>query len=274
MTFYIPKFNELIAPANWESVEFISDLHLCESQPKTFLAWKRYMESTTASALFILGDLFEAWIGDDVVRTGINAQSDDLIFEEQCAQVLQAVGQRLDLYVMHGNRDFLIGNRLMQHCHATLLNDPTVLIFQGQRTVLSHGDQLCLSDTQYLKFRSVVRRPEWIHEQLSKPITVRRELARQMRLQSEQAHNISGVSLQNSYQFDVDASAATDWLVATQAKTLIHGHTHQPQNHILRTQQNPDLLRIVLSDWDLDKKDKKAEVLRWQNQEFKRIAWQ
>lgn len=274
MTFYIPKFDELTAPANWESVEFISDLHLSESQPKTFLAWKRYMESTTASALFILGDLFEAWIGDDVVRTGINTQSNDLNFEEQCAKVLQAVGQRLDLYLMHGNRDFLIGNRLMLLCNATILNDPTVLAFQGKRILLSHGDQLCMSDIEYLKFRSVVRQPTWINEQLSKPIAERKELARHMRLQSERVHLHAGISSPNAYQFDVDASAATEWLEAAQAETLIHGHTHQPKNHSLPTHQNQELLRIVLSDWDMDKQVKKAEILRWQNQEFKRIVWQ
>ncbi|HMS27189.1 MAG TPA: UDP-2,3-diacylglucosamine diphosphatase [Burkholderiaceae bacterium] len=269
-----PKLVELIAPANWETVEFISDLHLSETQPKTFLAWQRYMESTTASAVFILGDLFEAWIGDDVVRSDISAQSTDINFEEQCALILQAVGQRLDLYVMHGNRDFLIGHRLMLLCNATLLSDPTVLLFQGQRTLLSHGDQLCLTDTQYLNYRQVVRRPEWIDEQLSKPIEVRRELARHMRLQSEQHHLIDGVAAHNSYQFDVDESAAAAWLIAAQAKTLIHGHTHRPQNHTALTHQKTNLLRIVLSDWDMDKPCKKAEILRWQNQEFKRIAWQ
>lgn len=270
----IPKFDELVAPANWDTVEFISDLHLSETQPKTFLAWKHYMESTTASAVFILGDLFEAWIGDDVVRSDINATTDDLNFEEQCAQVLQAVGQRLDLYLMHGNRDFLMCNRLMLHCHATLLNDPTVLTFEEQRVLLTHGDQLCLSDTQYLTYRSVVRRPEWRSEQLSKPIALRKELARQMRLQSDQAQQILGAASRNSYLVDIDEPAAVDWLLAAQAKTLIHGHTHQPQNHSLPSPQNPSLLRIVLSDWNMDHDNKKAEILRWHNHEFNRVAWQ
>jgi len=274
MTTDIPNIDELIAPTSWESVEFISDLHLSDALPKTFLAWKRYMESTTANAVFILGDLFEAWIGDDVIRTDKVTHTSELNFEEQCAKVMQATGQRLDLYLMHGNRDFLVGHRLLSHCNATLLNDPTVLIFQDQRALLSHGDQLCLSDTQYMQYRSVVRQAKWIDEQLSKPITVRREIAQHMRLQSEQTHLNTGNSSPNTYSIDVDATAVNDWLAAAQANTLIHGHTHRPHNHSFSTPQAPHALRIVLSDWDLDHPNKRAEILRWDKQEFKRIAWQ
>ncbi len=274
MAAVVSKFNELIAPTTWNTIEFISDLHLSESQPKTFLAWKRYMDSTTASAVFILGDLFEAWIGDDVVRSDISEQTSDLNFEEHCALVLRDAGQRLDLYLMHGNRDFLMGNQLMSHSNATLLDDPTVLIHQDQRILLSHGDQLCLSDTQYLAYRNVVRQLKWKEEQLSKSILVRRDIARQMRLQSEQTHCRTDGVAQNSYQFDVDESAAADWLIASQTNTLIHGHTHQPKNHHLSTPHTSDLLRIVLSDWDMDKPTNKAEILRWHNRVFERISWQ
>ena len=119
-----------------------------------------------------MGDLFEVWVGDDVVRPNLTPESKDLNFEERCALVLQDTGKRLPLFFMHGNRDFLIGQKLMQTCHATLLADPTILSFPNSlgtyRYVLSHGDMLCLKDTKYLAFRDIVRQPTWQQDQLAK----------------------------------------------------------------------------------------------------------
>ena len=156
MTVVVPYFAELQAPHQWDTVDFISDLHLCESQPATFDAWQRYMDSTAAGAVFILGDLFEMWVGDDILRSDLSEQSTDLNFEERCALVLQAAGRRLDLFIMHGNRDFLLGSQMMTTCSAEFLTDPTVLTFHKQRYVLTHGDMLCLADTRYLAFRDIV----------------------------------------------------------------------------------------------------------------------
>ena len=220
-----PNFAELQALQHWETVDLISDLHLSESQPVTFDAWQRYMSSTTAGAVFILGDLFEVWVGDDSIRADLSPQSSDVNFEERCALVLQAAGKRLSLYVMHGNRDFLVGAQMMKTCHATLLNDPTVLTFHQQRYLLTHGDMLCLADTQYLAFRDVVRQPAWQQGQLAKPLAERQTIGRQMRLESQknQAHL-------REYA-DVDNAAAIAWLHASNAKTMVHGHTHKPANH-------------------------------------------
>lgn len=257
----VPDFAELQAPQHWDTVDFISDLHLCESQPATFDAWQRYMSSSTAAAVFILGDLFEVWVGDDIVRPDVSPQSTDLNFEERCALVLQAAGRRLDLFVMHGNRDFLVGSQMMATCNARLLADPTVLAFHEQRYVLSHGDMLCLADTRYLAFRDIVRQPQWQLEQLAKPLAERQTIGRHMRLQSQQ-------NQQDALAYaDVDDAAAAQWLHAANATTMIHGHTHKPANHDLGS----SLKRIVMTDWDLSATPPRAEVLRLSADSLQRI---
>ena len=245
----VPQIAELQAPAAWGTVDFISDLHLTADEPATFTAWQHYLESTPADAVFILGDLFEVWVGDDVVSA---SASTALSFEDCCMQVLARVGGRLALYFMHGNRDFLVGQRLMDLCHATLLQDPTVLHFANQRFLLSHGDALCLADTEYLQFRQQVRSTAWQAPFLAKPLAERQSIARALRAQSE-ARKQSG----QTYA-DVDTSAAKLWLTAAGANTLIHGHTHQPREHALGDKQH----RVVLSDWDAAATPPRAEVLR------------
>ena len=257
----VPHFAELQAQQPWDTVDFISDLHLSESQPATFDAWQRYMNSTTAGAVFILGDLFEMWVGDDIVRPDLAAQSPDLNFEERCTLVLQAAGHRLDLFFMHGNRDFLVGSQMMAACNARLLADPTVLTLHNQRYVLSHGDMLCLADTRYLAFRDIVRQPQWQREQLAKPLAERQAIGRQMRLQSQQHHH------DELAYADVDDAAATQWLHAAHATTMIHGHTHKPANHDLGSHFS----RIVMTDWDLSATPARAEVLRLTADSLQRI---
>jgi UDP-2,3-diacylglucosamine hydrolase len=257
----LPKFAELVALQHWGTVDFISDLHLCESQPATFSAWQNYMRSTKADAVFILGDLFEVWVGDDCVRTDLSPESTDLNFEECCVQVLQTAGKRLNLYFMHGNRDFLVDTPMMATSHATQLADPTILTFNHQRYLLTHGDMLCLSDTQYLAFRDVVRQPEWQHEQLAKSLLERQAIGRQMRAESQQ-------NQQNLLEYaDVDDAAALAWLQASQTKTMIHGHTHKPANHVLGN----GFERVVMTDWDLAAAPTRAEVLRLSANGLQRI---
>jgi UDP-2,3-diacylglucosamine hydrolase len=244
------------------TVDFISDLHLHASEPATFAAWQHYMQSTPADAVFILGDLFEVWVGDDVV--GDNLASLTANFEDQCAQVLGEAATRLSLFFMHGNRDFLVGQRLMDLCNMTLLTDPTVLVFpssSSQRYLLSHGDALCLGDVDYMQFRQQVRSPEWQQAFLAKPLAERQAIARGLRQQSE-AKKQSGADYA-----DVDRGAALQWLQAANAKTLIHGHTHKPATHQLDAAHQ----RIVLSDWDASARPPRAEVLRLTSQGLQRI---
>ena len=246
---------ELVAPPAWRTVDFISDLHLSSDDPATFAAWQRYLQSTPADAVFILGDLFEVWVGDDAV----GAESG---FEARCASVLAQAGSSLALFFMHGNRDFLIGSALMDRCNATLLNDPTVLSVAGQRWLLSHGDALCLDDTNYQEFRRLVRSPDWQRAFLARPLAERQALAKDMRRQSEARKHL-GVDYG-----DVDADAARQWLTAAGAPVLIHGHTHKPALHDL----GHGLARWVLSDWDAQANSPRAEVLRLSAGGLERIA--
>lgn len=257
----VPPLAELIAPPSWRTVDFISDLHLNADEPATFSAWQHYLQHTPADAVFILGDLFEVWVGDDAASADL-PRSTEANFEYSCAQVLAGAGRRLALFFMHGNRDFLVGPAFMDACHATLLDDPTVLTFAGQRWLLSHGDALCLDDLDYMAFRQQVRSPGWQRSFLTRPLAERLALAREMRRQSE-ARKRSGMDYA-----DVAMEAARQWLQAANAPTLIHGHTHKPAHHDLGN----GLSRVVLSDWDALASVPRAEVLRLDASGLQRIA--
>jgi len=251
----VPRFEELVAPSHWRTVDFISDLHLQAVEPTTVAAWQHYLQTTPADALFILGDLFEVWVGDDAIEEPGS-------FEAQACAALQAAAQRLPVFFMHGNRDFLAGAAFLRHCGITGLQDPTVLSFSGQRIVLSHGDLLCLDDVDYQRFRVEARSSAWQERFLAQPLAQRRQQARGIRQQSE-ARKQSGAPYA-----DVDGPAAIAWLQAAQAATLIHGHTHHPAEHALA----PHLRRVVLSDWDAAAHPPRADVLRLTPQGLERIA--
>ncbi|MES2412346.1 MAG: UDP-2,3-diacylglucosamine diphosphatase [Pseudomonadota bacterium] len=256
----VPQPAELIAPPDWRTVDFISDLHLHASEPATFAAWQHYMQSTPADAVFILGDLFEVWVGDDAVGEEISATAGN--FEGFCAHVLGETAGRLQVFFMHGNRDFLIGDELMGLCNVTLLADPTLLLFNKHRWLLSHGDALCLDDVDYMRFREQVRSPQWQQAFLAKPLEERQQIARSLREQSE-SRKASG-----AVYADLDLQATRVWLQAADAHTLIHGHTHKPAVHDL----GGGLNRVVLSDWDMQASPARAEVLRLSASGLQRIA--
>ena len=251
----VPRAAELIAPPAWRTVDFISDLHLHASEPATFALWQQYMQATPADAVFLLGDLFEVWIGDDVLASQSHA------FEAVCTQVLKNTSARVPVFLMHGNRDFLIGPALTAACGVTLLADPTVLSFNQQRWLLSHGDELCVDDVAYMEFRQQVRAPAWQQAFLAKPLAERSAIARALRAQSE-ARKKSGAEYA-----DVDAGCARHWLQAANARILIHGHTHRPARHDL----GDGFSRVVLSDWDAQAALPRAEVLRLSSGGLQRI---
>ena len=250
MTTATPRFAELHAPAHWRVVDFISDLHLQVGDPLTLQAWERYMAQTRADAVFILGDLFEVWVGDD----GQQAQDEDARFERHCIEVMRSTSGRCAVHFMHGNRDFLLGPACARAGGFTLLDDPTVLALGEQRWLLTHGDALCLDDAEYLQFRAQVRTPAWQQAFLAKPLTERRAIARGLRQQSEDRKR-SGIAYA-----DVDAPLARRWLASAATPELIHGHTHRPADHDL----GPGLSRRVLSDWDACATPPRTEVLRMQ----------
>ena len=246
---------ELTAEPGWQAVDFISDLHLQASEPATFKSWQRYMQTTPADAVFILGDLFEVWVGDDVLQ--------EPGFEQQCAQVLWQTAARVPTFFMHGNRDFLVGDSMMSICNTSLIVDPTILIFQHQRWLLSHGDALCLDDVDYMQFRQQVRSVDWQQAFLAKPLIERQATARGLRQQSE-ARKATDVEY-----IDVDTHAARLLLQQAESATLIHGHTHKPAVHDL----GEGMRRVVLSDWDATAAPPRAEVLRLSAQGLERIHW-
>jgi len=246
------------APLHWQRVDFISDLHLDAHESATFDAWAQHMAHTPADALFILGDLFEVWVGDD------NPDP----FAQQCIAVLKATAQRLPVYFMCGNRDFLVGTDLLNATGMHGLDDPTVLDLgatddaQPTRLLLSHGDALCLDDRDYLAFRAQVRQPEWQAAFLAKPLAERQAYARDVRNRSEALKRSHTTHPDFTGYADVDSQAAIAWLKATDAQVLLHGHTHKPAVHDL----GEGLSRWVLSDWHADSTPPRLEVLSWLRQ--------
>lgn len=269
MTTALPRFPVLQAPPAWRVVDFISDLHLQAGEPATFEAWRRYMAGTPADAVFILGDLFEVWVGDDAAGAPG--------FEQDCARILADAAGRCDVFFMPGNRDFLVGQAFLGGCQTRLLPDPTVFDFAGQRWLLSHGDALCLDDTDYQRFRTDVRSPAWQQAFLARPLAERQGIARGLREQSEARKR---TSRPEDYA-DVDGAAARQWLAAAKATTLIHGHTHRPADHELGDVPNlmgapsghgaTQLQRVVLSDWDAAATPPRAQVLRGSAHGLQRI---
>lgn len=251
----LPRFYELSVPKDWTAIDFISDLHLSEDTPRTFAAWADHLRHTSASAVFILGDLFEVWVGDDARHAG---------FEAQCAEVLADAASRRPIGFMAGNRDFLVGGELLKACGLIALPDPTVLIAFSERVMLSHGDALCLADRPYQAFRSQVRSAAWQREFLGRPLPARREEARRLRALSEAQKQ----SMRPEDWVDIDISTAVRWMHEASTPTLVHGHTHRPASESMA----PGYRREVLSDWDLDHATPpRAEVLRLRRAGLSRI---
>ncbi|MDP2015515.1 UDP-2,3-diacylglucosamine diphosphatase [Hydrogenophaga sp.] len=259
------RLDQLRAPAHWQAVEFISDLHLQPGEPQTFEVWRALLQRPAherADALFILGDLFEVWVGDDVLDS---SASTDQTFWRACADALKAFSFHTPVYFMAGNRDFLLGAEGLTACGMQGLNDPTTLDFLGQHWLLSHGDALCLADTDYMLFREQVRQPIWQREFLARPLAERTAIARGLREQSEARKRSTAGD--PSLWADVDTAAARTALQTANAHTLIHGHTHRPAEHAL----GDGLQRVVLSDWDAGAQPPRAEVLRLDARGLRRI---
>lgn len=245
-------------PPSIRTVDFVSDLHLSPDMPHTLAALEQYLAATRADAVFILGDLFEAWVGDDSIA---------LPFEARCVAMLAVASRRRPLHVMRGNRDFLLGEPFFRATGAVDLPDPVALHAPGvgaAPVLLSHGDALCLGDVAYQQFRAQVRQPAWQQAFLAKPLAERQVIGAQMRAASR-AHQQRAEPVTYA---DVDPGLARQWLQAASATTLVHGHTHRPQSE----QRADGWWRHVLSDWDCDHvQPPRAEVLRWSPSGFARL---
>jgi UDP-2,3-diacylglucosamine hydrolase len=260
----LPALSKLAVPTAWRRIDFLSDLHLSPETPRTFDAWVAHMQHTDADAVFILGDLVEAWVGDDGRFDG---------FDARFTEAFTAVARLRPTHFMVGNRDFLIGHEMLQACGVLPLADPTAIEAFGLRGLLVHGDELCLDDTEYQAFRRQVRDPAWQRQALAQPLAVRRHIARAMREKSEAHQRLTGKSPEE--WADVDTPTAIRWLEQASASFMLHGHTHRPARETLA----PGLERHVLSDWNLEDADSgqatrphplRAEILRWTAEGFER----
>ena len=212
------------------STLFISDIHLSPKTPKLtklFINFLAQIPSTT-KILYILGDLFELWIGDD-------DQSD---FTKQISKAL--VQTDVKTYIMHGNRDFLLGEKFMQQSGCQLIADPTIIDLYGNQTLLTHGDTLCLNDEAYLRFRKIVRKPFIKKCFLSLPLSFRQSIAKRIRSYSKHQHDMA--------IGEVDPKAIQQLFDQHQVNHIIHGHIHQPTIHYTNLTGTIQQ-RIVLSDW-------------------------
>jgi UDP-2,3-diacylglucosamine hydrolase len=231
---------------------FISDLHLCESRPTIIEAFALFLKQVAADAdaLYILGDLFEYWAGDDAIQTGVHAQTIDAL--NQLSQ------QGVKVYLMHGNRDFLLGDVFSKATNCTILPDPSLISLHGQSILISHGDVLCTDDITYQQFRNEVRTDTWKAQFLSQPLSSRIAYIESIRAKSEQEKSTKLMGI-----MDVNVSAVTALLKKyNYPSTLVHGHTHRPMKHSHQINGH-HCDRWVLGDWY-----DQGSYLRFDNQGF------
>jgi len=224
---------------------FISDLHLDPDSPRIARQFLAFLdgEARSAEALYVLGDLFEVWLGDD---------DPDPALREVTAGLRRLTDSGVPCFVMHGNRDFLIGRRFCEETGARLIEDGTVVELHGERVLLMHGDLLCTDDTSYQRLRRIVRNPivQWTFRRLN--LARRRALAARMREGSRMHVGAAAPEI-----MDVNPQAVADAFRASGVHTLVHGHTHRPAVHELAVDGRP-VRRVVLGDWHAQ-----GSVLAW-----------
>ena len=214
---------------------FISDLHLSDKHPELTQAFFVFLNESKEACthLYILGDLFEAWIGDD---------DDTPLYQEIKKALLIFTTNGPETFFIHGNRDFLIGKSFAEDTGITILPDPYSLDINGQNVVLSHGDFLCTDDTDYIAFRDQVRTEAWQSNFLQKDLTERKEIAASMRDASQEATAEKSKTIT-----DVNTAAVESFIAEHNPNLFIHGHTHRPNIHEINSSK-----RIVLGDWGAD----------------------
>ena len=212
---------------------FISDLHIDATRPAVLAGLRRLIdtEAPCVDALYILGDLVEVWVGDD----------DDGPVATSIRETLSAASDHCAVYVMHGNRDFLIGTQLAEQTGATLIDDPSVVEVDNQRVLLAHGDAYCTRDVEYQRLRALFRSTTWQNEVLSSTLEERRALAASLRAKSVAANENKAANI-----MDVTPSSVRQAMDDAAVSLMVHGHTHRPGIHDLGGGRR----RIVLGDWD------------------------
>jgi UDP-2,3-diacylglucosamine hydrolase len=223
---------------------FVSDLHLQASLPHTADAFRQFLSqhAVQAQQLYLLGDIFEYWAGDDDIDTPFNRGIADAI-----AGVAKT---GVAVFWIAGNRDFLVSDGFSRAAGLTLLPDPFVITLAGQRLTLAHGDTLCTDDVDYINFRNQVRNPAWQQTFLALPLAQRKAIIENLRRGSQAAQ------MQKSSEImDVNPEAVAQLFAATDSRLIIHGHTHRPARHVYNDKNNEadaEKVRYVLPDWDID----------------------
>ena len=229
----------------YASALLISDLHLTPSMPLTAQRFFDFCEKEApkVEAVFILGDLFEYWVGDDAAASSP--------FQQEVQRAIANLSTKVKTYYLHGNRDFLIGHSFIKKTGMTLLSDPITVEIASQKWVLSHGDALCTADIAYQAFRNWVRKP-WVQKLfLALPLDWRKGIAQHLRSNSHSQYQTQHRPLSEQLKMDVTREACAAVLKDQSADRLIHGHTHLPAHHE-ESLGAQNWQRWVLSDWDLD----------------------
>ncbi|MCV6589840.1 MAG: UDP-2,3-diacylglucosamine diphosphatase [Marinobacterium sp.] len=234
---------------------FVSDLHLQNERPDLVRAFLHFLDTDArrADQLYLLGDIFEAWIGDDAPFPGT---------EPIIAALRNLSDDGVALFFQHGNRDFLVGEQFAEEAGCTLLDDSTVITSADNRPLLlMHGDQLCTDDVEYQKLRVMLRNPMFQQNILAQTVEQRLTMAQQLRDASKEQGSQKSMAI-----MDVNAEAVTQALVSAETALLLHGHTHRPAVHKLQLPDNTAAQRIVLGDWD-----HKGWYLEWNDNGFQLI---
>ena len=229
---------------------FISDLHLTAGDAETTRRFVEFMEGPARAArdLYILGDLFEAWIGDD---------DDDPRLEPIVAALRKLTDSGVACALMHGNRDFLLGQRFCEATGARLLGDYERVTLGGESVLLTHGDLLCTDDTRYMTLRAELRSKQWQRDFLARPLAERRQIASDLRQLSA-----TEIAAKDEYIMDVNQAAVERTMRDHGVTLLVHGHTHRPAVHRFELDGRP-AARIVLGAWYHD-----PSIVRWTDEGF------
>lgn len=212
---------------------FISDCHIDASKPKITSSLLDFLHNRAKNArfLYILGDLFETWIGDDAHNTA----------HQTIIGSLKRLSKNTEIYFLAGNRDFLLGDEAANAIGLTRINDPIIIQLAEHRVALMHGDTLCTDDNDYQTFRRMVRDPNWQTQFLLKPLSERQAIAAELRVKSREAMKEKTIEI-----MDVNAEAVSQSFTQLEVDFIIHGHTHRPAVHIYPNNQK----RFVLGDWN------------------------
>ncbi|MBC8227694.1 MAG: UDP-2,3-diacylglucosamine diphosphatase [Gammaproteobacteria bacterium] len=232
---------------------FISDLHLNDDQPHIISMFKSYLESLIKKnkddiELYIIGDLFESWVGDDH-KTPLNKDIKNAL--------LQLTTNNIKTYFLYGNRDFLIGNNFLEDTGVILISDPDVFTYKNKKVLISHGDEFCTDDIEYQMFRKIVRNKGWQKDFLGFPISKRLKIAGEAKDASQNSKEKKSMNI-----MDVNQAAIEKAINIHQVDLIIHGHTHRPAKHIIESNSHY-CERFVLGDWT----DESAIILDWSNED-------